>query len=70
MAAIIEKLSPAWKYFKSYLKYKRKEMNIEWLVFKLQIEEDNRNAEKIGDISMAKANVVEHKPKNKKLDPK
>ncbi|KAH9686503.1 hypothetical protein KPL70_014374 [Citrus sinensis] len=46
VAAIIEKLPSAWKDFKSYLKHKRKEMNIEGLVVKLRIEEDNRNAEK------------------------
>ncbi|KAH9727083.1 CCHC-type domain-containing protein [Citrus sinensis] len=72
VAAIIEKLPPAWKDFKSYLKHKRKEMNIEGLVVKLRIEEDNRNAEKRGAISVAKANFVEHGPKNKntKLGPR
>nr|AAK70407.1 pol polyprotein [Citrus x paradisi] len=72
VAAIIEKLPPAWKDFKSYLKHKQKEMNIEGLVVKLRIEEDNRNAERIGAISMAKANFVEHGPKKKKkkLGPK
>ena len=35
VAAIIEKLPYTWKDFKSYLKYKRKEMNIERLVVKL-----------------------------------
>ena len=66
VAAIIEKLPPTWKDFKSYLKYKCKEMNIERLVVKLWIEEDNINAKNIGDISVTKANVVEHGPKNKK----
>ena len=66
VAAIIEKLPPAWKDFKSYLKYNHKEINIEGLVVKLRIEEDNRNAEKEGVISVDKANVVEHEPKNKK----
>ena len=32
VAAIIEKLPPAWKNFKNYLKHKRKEMSIEDLV--------------------------------------
>ena len=32
VAAIIEKLPPAWKDFKNYLKHKRKEMSIEDLV--------------------------------------
>ncbi|KZV24914.1 hypothetical protein F511_21612 [Dorcoceras hygrometricum] len=31
VAAIIEKLPPAWKEFKNYLKHKRKEMNVEEL---------------------------------------
>ncbi|XP_052291672.1 uncharacterized protein LOC107178598 [Citrus sinensis] len=66
VAAIIEKLPHAWKDFKSYLKHKRNEMNIEGLVVKLRIEEDNRNAEKRGIISVAKAIFVEHEPKNKK----
>ncbi|KAK9194952.1 hypothetical protein WN943_003067 [Citrus x changshan-huyou] len=69
VAAIIEKLPHAWKDFKSYLKHKRKEMNIEGLVVKLRIEEDNRNAEKRA-ISVAKANFVEHGPKNKNKNKK
>ena len=46
VAAIIEKLPPAWKDFKNYLKHKRKEMSIEDLVVRLRIEEDNRCSEK------------------------
>ena len=65
VAAIIEKLPPAWKDFKRYLKHKRNEMNIEGLVVKLIIEEDNRNAERKGAISMANANFAEHGPKKK-----
>ncbi|KAH1081269.1 hypothetical protein J1N35_021030 [Gossypium stocksii] len=41
VAAIIEKLSPAWNDFKNYLKHKRKEMPKEDLIVKLQTEEDN-----------------------------
>ena len=40
VAAIIEKLPPAWKDFKNYLKHKRKEMSIKDLVIILCIEED------------------------------
>ena len=40
VAAIIEKLPPAWKDFKNYLKHKRKEMSIKDLVIILRIEED------------------------------
>ncbi|KAL5553204.1 hypothetical protein UlMin_040605 [Ulmus minor] len=61
VAAIIEKLPPAWKDFKNYLKYKRKEMSIKDLVVRLQIEEYNKYSEKRGyNLSVAKANVVEH----------
>ena len=81
--AIIEKLSPAWKDFKNYLKYKRNEMSIEDLVIRLRIEEDNRGSEKnvTRNPNEAKANFVEHgqsskfkkannKGKDTKLGPK
>ena len=45
-AAIIEKLPPAWTDFKNYLKHKRMEMNIEELIVRLRIEEDNGRSEK------------------------
>ncbi|KAL5551068.1 hypothetical protein UlMin_001244 [Ulmus minor] len=61
VAVIIEKLPPAWKDFKNYLKHKRKEMSIEDLVIRLRIDEDNRYSEKNGyNLSVAKENVVEH----------
>ena len=61
VAAIIEKLPPAWKDFKNYLKHKRKEMNVEELIVRLRIEEDNKSSEKkLFNPSVAKANVVEH----------
>ena len=41
VATIIEKLPPGWSNFKNYLKHKRKEMNVEELVVRLRIEEDN-----------------------------
>ena len=60
VAAIIEKLPPAWKDFKNYLKHKRKEMKIEDLIVRLRIEEDNKGADrKLGNFG-AKVNVVEH----------
>ncbi|XP_070055021.1 uncharacterized protein [Nicotiana tomentosiformis] len=46
VAAMIEKLSPLWRDFKNYLKYKRKEMKLEDLIVRLGIEEDNKVAEK------------------------
>ena len=60
VAAIIEKLPPVWNDFKNYLKHKRKEMKIEDLIVRLQIEEDNKGADrKLGNFG-AKANVVEY----------
>ena len=81
VAAIIEKLPPAWKDFKNYLKHKRKEMCIEDLVVRLRIEEYNRGSEKkVAHFSnKAKANFFEHgqsyrkifiKGKGSKLGPK
>ena len=83
VAAIIEKLPPAWKDFKNYLKHKRKGMSIEDLVIRLRIEEDNRGSEKkmAHNPNEAKANFVEHgqsskikkgnnKGKDTKLGPK
>ena len=46
--AVIEKLPSAWKDFKNYLKHKQKEMNMEDLVVRLRIEEDNRRSDKKG----------------------
>ena len=46
VAAIIEKLPPNWKDFKNYLNHKRKEMNLEDLIVRMRIEEDNRVSEK------------------------
>ncbi|KZV54689.1 hypothetical protein F511_42971 [Dorcoceras hygrometricum] len=72
VAAIIEKLPPAWKDFKNYLKHKRKEMNVEELIVRLRIEEDNRNSERrLFTPNVAKANVVEHGDKyNAKRKPR
>ncbi|KZV27254.1 hypothetical protein F511_04707 [Dorcoceras hygrometricum] len=72
VAAIIEKLPPAWKDFKNYLKHKRKEMNVEELIVRLRIEEDNRNIERrLFTLNVAKANVVEHGDKyNAKRKPR
>ena len=44
VAAIIEKLPPSWKDFKTYLKHKRKKMIIKDLIIRLRIEEDNRGS--------------------------
>ncbi|XP_073120603.1 uncharacterized protein [Henckelia pumila] len=62
VAAIIEKFPPAWNDFKNYLKHKRKEMNVEELIVRLRIEEDNKSSERrLYSPNVAKANVVEHK---------
>ena len=57
----MEKLSPAWRDFKNYLKYKRKELKLENLIVRLRIEEDNRKSEKRSKKNSyeAKANVIE-----------
>jgi hypothetical protein len=74
VATIIEKLPPTWKDFKNYLKHKRKEMNVEDLIVRLRIEEDNRGSEKKLSNNVvansAKANMVEHgqSSKNKKFN--
>lgn len=66
VAAIIEKLPSGWKYFKNYLKHKQKEMNMEELIVRLRIEEENRGFDlKTSNPIIAKVNVVEHKQKQK-----
>ncbi|KAJ0843621.1 putative RNA-directed DNA polymerase [Helianthus annuus] len=61
VAAMVEKLPPAWLDFKNYLKHKRKEMSMEDLVLRLRIEEENRIALKNSLVQpSASANVVEH----------
>ncbi|XP_073133885.1 uncharacterized protein [Henckelia pumila] len=67
VAAIVEKLPPAWKDFKNYLKHKRKEMNVEELIVRLSIEKDNKSSERrLFSPVAAKANVVEHGQSSKK----
>ena len=67
VAAIVEKLPQSWTLFKNYLKHKRKEMNVEELVVRLRIEEDNRESQKkSGKNPMeTKVHVVEGPKKNK-----
>ncbi|XP_073120475.1 uncharacterized protein [Henckelia pumila] len=67
MAAIVEKLPPAYKDFKNYLKHKRNEMNVEELIVRLRVEEDNKSSEKrLFSLVAAKANVVEHGQSSRK----
>ena len=57
VVTIVEKLPPAWRDFKNYLKHKRK---LEDLIVRLRIE-DNRKSEKRSSKNSyeAKANVIE-----------
>ncbi|KAK6148476.1 hypothetical protein DH2020_019388 [Rehmannia glutinosa] len=68
VAAIIEKLSPLWKDFKNYLKHKRKEMELEDLIVRVRIEEDNRKSDvKSSKSGMeAKANLAESSTSKKR----
>lgn len=68
VAAIIEKLPPSWKDFRNYLKHKRKEMNLEDLIVRLRIEEDNHGSERKlqNQTIKSRANVVEQKFDKKK----
>ncbi|KAE8736163.1 UPF0481 protein [Hibiscus syriacus] len=70
VATIIEKLSPAWNDFKNYLKHKRKEMTVEYLIVRIWIEEDNqcvaKRLNKTSNHNIAKANVMEVKMDFKK----
>ncbi|KAL0317530.1 UNVERIFIED_CONTAM: hypothetical protein Sangu_2167300 [Sesamum angustifolium] len=61
VAAMIEKLPPLWKDFKNYVKHKRKEMELEDLIVRLRIEEDNRLSDmKFRKLQIeAKANLME-----------
>ena len=70
VTAIIEKLPLGWKDFKNYLKHKRKKINLEELIVRLRIEEDNRGSEKRGFNPVAKANVVEQGQDSKNKKPK
>ena len=83
VVAIIERLPLTWKDLKNYLKHKRKEMNIKYLIIRLCIKEDNKGFEKKGahNLCEAKANFVErgqsckfkeanNKGKGDKLGPK
>ena len=58
----MEKLPPAWRDFKNYLKHKHKELKLEDLIVRLRIEEDNRKPEKRSSKNSyeANANVIEH----------
>ncbi|GAA0165226.1 hypothetical protein LIER_20684 [Lithospermum erythrorhizon] len=64
VATIIEKSPPSLKDFKNYLNHKQKDMNMEQLSIRLEIEEGNRKARIVSiypnsSVGESKANVVE-----------
>ena len=54
---IVEKLPPTLRDFKNYLKYKHKELKLEDLIVRLQIEKSEKRSNK--NSYEAKANVIE-----------
>ena len=60
VTTIMEKLPSTWRDFKNYLKHKRKELNLEDLIVRLKIEEDNQKSEKRSNKNSyeVKANVI------------
>ena len=62
VTTIVEKLPPAWRDFKNYLKHKRNKLKLEDLIARLRIEEDNRNPEKRSNKNSykSKANVIKN----------
>ena len=60
IATIVEKLPPAWRDFKNYLKRMRKKLKLEDLIVRLRIDEDNRKSEKRSckNSYEAKTNVI------------
>ena len=61
VVAVIHKLPETWKEFKSYLMFKNKEITLEALFFKLNVEEENRAKNKsVKTFYMVKANIMEH----------
>ena len=57
----MEKLPPAWRDFKNYLKHKCEELKLEDLIVWLQIEENNHKSKKRSNKNSyeSKANVIE-----------
>lgn len=68
--AIIEKLPTSWNDFKIYLKHKRREMNMEYLILRLRVEEDHRKADRSGGFAAIEANANYVEGGNSKAKPK
>ncbi|XP_073024370.1 uncharacterized protein [Primulina eburnea] len=68
VAPLIEKLPHMWKYFRNYLKHKRKKMNLEDFIVHLRIEEDNRASERKAEKSNfeARETLVEQNSSKKR----
>ncbi|XP_060672709.1 uncharacterized protein LOC132803523 [Ziziphus jujuba] len=68
VAAMIKKLPPSWGDFRNYLKHKRNEMDMEALIGKIRIEDDNRRSDRRFMKAGIKANIIKHgsSSKNKK----
>ncbi|KAL3361588.1 hypothetical protein AABB24_014453 [Solanum stoloniferum] len=66
--AYLVELPQLWKDFKNYLKHKRKEMNVEDLMVRLRIEEDNKAAEKRSSDNsvISGVNIIEEDPSKSK----
>ncbi|XP_075504626.1 uncharacterized protein LOC142542066 [Primulina tabacum] len=68
VTAMIEKLPLMWKDFKNYLKHKCKEMNLEDLIVRLRIEDNNRASKRKARKSNfeARTNLVEQNSSKKR----
>ncbi|KAF3615265.1 putative phosphoserine aminotransferase, chloroplastic-like [Capsicum annuum] len=68
VATIVEKLRPLWKDIKNYLKHKRKNMTVEDLIVRLQIEENNKAFKRRskGNSTINGAHIIEDGQNNSK----
>ncbi|XP_028790089.1 uncharacterized protein LOC114746065 [Neltuma alba] len=69
---LIEKLPETWSDYKQQLKHKQKQLSLSDLITHIIIEDINRKAIQAvkGKEIVAKANLVESKPRSKRYDPK